>query len=316
MSNLSNLDPSIIYALLKGEPGTRKSTAALSFPKPQYWFSWDKKMRALLLPMKYWGIDPTHIEYDDYTDWEAGRRKLEQFQVNCKFKTLIVDSITSLGDSINRQTLKLKSGTTTQSGKEAGKRIAGIPVNTIEDFNAETSALQELIALTKDIAGYHKINIILIAHVIQTEQRSPDGETHMSRLIVTGGKKIAAKIPAYCDEIYHFNIILIAHVIQTEQRSPDGETHMSRLIVTGGKKIAAKIPAYCDEIYHFQTKSGFVAGAGGDYSLLTQHTGDDYARTSLPLDKEIVIKNDPLYDKYLIPAIKKMQESPEKVVKL
>ena len=269
MSNLSNLDPSIIYALLKGEPGTRKSTAALSFPKPQYWFSWDKKMRALLLPMKYWGIDPTHIEYDDYTDWEAGRRKLEQFQVNCKFKTLIVDSITSLGDSINRQTLKLKSGTTTQSGKEAGKRIAGIPVNTIEDFNAETSALQELIALTKDIAGYHKINIILIAHVIQTEQRSPDGETHMSRLIVTGGKK-----------------------------------------------IAAKIPAYCDEIYHFQTKSGFVAGTGGDYSLLTQHTGDDYARTSLPLDKEIVIKNDPLYDKYLIPAIKKMQESPEKVVKL
>src|SRR3990170_1698891 len=269
MSNLSNLDPSIIYALLKGEPGTRKSTAALSFPKPQYWFSWDKKMRALLLPMRHWSIDPTQIEYDDYTDWEAGRRKLEQFQVNCKFKTLIVDSITSLGDSINRQTLKLKSGTTTQSGKEAGKRIAGIPVNTIEDFNSETSALQELIALTKDIAGYHKINIILIAHVIQTEQRSPDGETHMSRLIVTGGKK-----------------------------------------------IAAKIPAYCDEIYHFQTKSGFVAGAGGDYSLLTQHTGDDYARTSLPLDKEIVIKNDPLYDKYLIPAIKKMQESPEKVVKL
>ena len=33
-----------LYCMFKGEPGTRKSTQALSFPGPQYWFSWDRKM--------------------------------------------------------------------------------------------------------------------------------------------------------------------------------------------------------------------------------------------------------------------------------
>ena len=36
----------------------------------------------------------------------------------------------------------------------AGKLIAGIAVNEIEDYNAESAALQELIALTKDIHIY------------------------------------------------------------------------------------------------------------------------------------------------------------------
>jgi hypothetical protein len=268
MPTLESIDPSILYCMFKGEPGTRKSTSALSFPTPQYWFSYDGKMESLLLPMRHWGLDPKEITYDDYNDWNGGRKKLEEFRLNCPYKTIVIDSITSVGDAINRQTLKLKSGTTKNDGGEAGKRIAGIPVNTIEDFNAETSALQELVALTKDIHKYHKINVVLIAHIIQTEQRTPDGKTHMSRLIVTGGKKIAAKMPAYCTEIYHFNI-----------------------------------------------EGGFEVGKGGSYTILTAHTGDDFARTSLPLDGTITIGNDSLYDKYLVPAISKMKEKPKVVTK-
>jgi hypothetical protein len=29
---------------------------------------------------------------------------------------------------------------------------------------------------------------------------------HTSRTIVTAGKRVAAKIPAYCSEVYHFGI--------------------------------------------------------------------------------------------------------------
>jgi len=255
-----NLDS--LYCLMKGEPGTRKSTSALSFPKPMYFFSWDKKMRSLLLPMRAWNINPKDIQYDDYDDWSKARAKLEQLQVNCPFKTIVLDSITSCADCALQQTMKLKYGTTRKSGATAGKTVAGIAINELEDYNAESAALAELISLTKDIHTYHKVNIILIAHVIQVDYKSVAGETHVSRTIVTAGKKIAGKIPAYCEEVYHFNI---EKSIDTSQ--------------------------------------------GGNYALLTQHTGDDFARTSLPLEKKIIFGNDPLYDKWILPAINQLKTS-------
>lgn len=260
MPTLDSVDPSNLYSMFKGEPGTRKSTQALSYPGPQYWFSWDRKMSGLLIPMKEWKIDPKQIEYDDYMDWNKARSKLEQLQINCKYKTIVIDSLTSCADMTLRQTIMAKAGVVRGSGNAAGKTVAGIAVNEIEDYGAEASALQELIALTKDIHSYHHVNVILIAHVIQAEYKSPNGQTHFSRTIVTAGKRVAPKIPAYCGEVYHFNI-----------------------------------------------KQGARVGSGGSYSLLTEHTGDDFARTALPLGKEIEFGNDPLYGTYILPAINKMR---------
>lgn len=52
------------FILMKGEPGLRKSTQALSFAKagPQFWFSFDRKMSGILIPAKKWGIDMSTIE--------------------------------------------------------------------------------------------------------------------------------------------------------------------------------------------------------------------------------------------------------------
>lgn len=257
---MSNIDPSILYVMMKGDPGTRKSTAALSFPTPQYWFNWDRKQNSMLLPMLKWGINPKLIQYDDYDDWNKAKNKLEQFQVQCPFKTLIFDSVTSMADMTLRQTRSMKKGVTRNSGAAAGKSIAGIAVNELEDYNAESSALNELIALSKDIHIFHKVNIILIAHVVQAEMKSPNGETHFSRTIVTAGKRVAPKIPAYCGEVYHFNI-----------------------------------------------DKGVVVDQGGDYALLTEHTGDDFARTGLPLPKKIVFNEKPLYNDFLLPAIEQLK---------
>lgn len=255
-----------LYCLFKGEPGTRKSAAALSFPGPQYWFSFDRKMDGLIIPMKKWGIDPKTVTYDDYMDWTPALRKLEGFRTTFPYKTLVIDSITSCADAINRQTLRLKSGTSTKGGDEKGKTIAGIPVNSIEDFNAEESALKELVSLTKDIQGYHKVNIVLIAHVIQKDVKNASGQV----------------------------------------------THVSRTIVTAGKGIAAKIPAYCSEVYHFNIKAGGF-GTGG-YSILTRHTGDDFARSSLELEPEIVFNDEPLYEKWLAPAIVNTKPQPTETI--
>src|SRR5215471_10256922 len=115
-----------LYLMFKGEPGTRKSTQALSFPGPQYWFSWDKKMNGIYLPMRKWGIDPRSITYDDYDDWNKPRTKLEQFLVTCPYKTVVFDSLTSMADLTLRQTVRLKYGTQQKSGAAAGKLVAGI----------------------------------------------------------------------------------------------------------------------------------------------------------------------------------------------
>lgn len=266
---MNDIDFNGLYVMLKGEPGTRKSTQALSYPGPQFWFSWDRKMEGIYLPMKKWGIDPSTISYEDYEDWNKPRAKLEQFQLNCPYKTLVFDSITSMADMTLRQTMKLKYGQTKKSGGTAGKLVAGIAVNEIEDYNAESSALNELIALTKDINKFHKVNIILIAHVVKAEYRD----------------------------------------------TTKNVTHISRQIVTAGKNVAAKIPAYCLEVYHFNIKKGFIEGQGGDYSLLTEHTGDDFARTALGLDREIVFGDRPLYNDWVKPAIEKMKSNPTQETK-
>ena len=262
MPTLDQANIDALFTMLKGEPGTRKSTAALSYPTPQYWISTDQKMEALTLPMKRWGVNPKEIHYDDYVDWSKPKAKLEQLQVNCSFKTIIVDSITSIGDNMNRETIKLKrSGAGEGEGK--GKRIGNIYVPGIEEYNAEASAFQEMIALLKDIHKFHKVHVILIAHVVG--QRNKDNDTNKL-------------------------------------------THHSRVIITGGDKISGKIASYMTEVYHFNIESDFNVDSGeGKFGLFTQHTGNDYARTSLPLERKILFNNEPLYERWIEPAIRKLK---------
>jgi|SRR5882724_306712 len=262
MPTLADVNQNALFTMFKGEIGTRKSTQAMSFPKPQYWFSFEGKMDALILPARKWGIDfAKDIHFDDYNDWDKPAARLEKLQVDCPYKTIIIDSITSCGDKINSQTMGVKSGTKRQDGSEKGMKIGNINVNSLEDYKAEASAFMQLVSLLKDIHKFHKVNVILIAHVIG--ERKPEDK----------------------------------------QQS----THFARIIVTGGKIISAKIPAYCSEVYHFDIKQNFDTEKEGEYGLVTVHTGDDFARTSLPLERRINFGDKPLYETYLKPAIEKNQ---------
>lgn len=257
MPSLDSVNLDSLFTMFKGEPGTRKSTCALSYPGKQYWVSTDQKMEAMILPAKRWGVyGKGLIDYDDYTNWDKPRAKLESFQVNCPYKTIVIDSITSIGDAMTSQVKKIKRQDNT------GKTIGGIPVSGFEEFNAEASAFQDLIAILKDIHKFHNVNVILIAHVLGVRKDNDQNKlTHHSRIIVTGAEKISAKLASYMTEVYHFNVI-----------------------------------------------PGFEADKEGAYALRTVHTGNDYARTSLPLAQEISFNNEPLYDKWIAPAIRKLRE--------
>jgi hypothetical protein len=59
-----------------------------------------------------------------------------------------------------------------------------------------------------------------------------------------------------------------------------------------------------------------TVGGGGEYSLLTEHTGDDFARTAINLQTEIVFNDQPIYQNWIAPAIAKMKENPVQVAKI
>lgn len=245
MPTMTSVTNKYHYCLFKGEPGTRKSSTALSYPTPQYWFDFDGKMAGLSVAIKQLKIDPSVITYDTYTDWNAAANKLELLAVQCQYKTIVIDSITSCADTMLRQVRRNKAG--------KGKSIGGIPVSSVEDFNAESSAISELIALTKQIQHKHGCNIILIGHVTTKENRDSEGKvTSVARTLVTAATRNAQKIPAYATETYHFDIDKSVH--------PTG------------------------------------------YKLLTTNTGDDFARTSLPLPREVKLTDDlNFYKQYIEP---------------
>lgn len=194
-----------LFVMIKGEPGLRKSSQALGFPGPQYWLSFDRKMSGIMIPAKLWGIDTKTITFDDFDDWNKPKAKLESLIFNCPYKTIVVDSLTTMADVVLRQTLKVKAGELKKSGAAAGRMVGGIVVNEMEDYNAETSAFNELLSLLKEISGMHGVNVVLIAHVMEVQNKNISGQTTVVRTIVTAGKRVAAKVPALCTEVWHFN---------------------------------------------------------------------------------------------------------------
>jgi hypothetical protein len=271
MPNLASKKVNSIYGMFKGEPGTRKSTSALSFPTPQYWFDMDGKINSLILPARNWGIDMSLIDYDTFSRdganirWNKVIDKLKQLQMSCKYKTVILDSVTTAADAIGRQIIENTKGPKKPNEPNSGTNFAigGINVNSLDHYKAEAAGFTEMISLSKDIQDYHNCNIILIAHVV-------------------GERKVEDKANAI--------------------------THMARIIITGGKTISGKIPAYCDETYHFNVWPNPDPSRQPDYGLYTIHTGEDYARTALPLPNKIIFNNDKLYDNYIKPAMDKLNQ--------
>ncbi len=87
--------------------------------------------------------------------------------------------------------------------------------------------------------------------------------------------------------------ILVAHVIQREQKVGT-QSVITRQLITAGKAAGAKVPAYFDEIYHFQQKPDM--NMRPSFVALTMNTGDDFARTTLNLKKEIDFTNKSFFD--------------------
>ena len=86
------------------------------------------------------------------------------------------------------------------------------------------------------------------------------------------------------------HVILEAHVLTVEQRNLKTQTTtISRTLVTAGRKVAAKIPTVFDEVWHFNPKPAIQEGKGMGMQVITVNTGEDFARTALPIPQVIDI---------------------------
>ena len=214
------------------------------------------------MPFKLHKHTPDHITYDDYEGWNKSAtvgvpsacKKLELFQAKCEYNTIVIDSVTSMADMSLREITKTKDG---------GKMIGGMKISSVEDLNAESTAVAEMIALLKDIQAYH----------------------------ATQGRKIT--------------IILIAHVIEVSYKSLTGGTTKSRTIITAGSKVAAKLPAYCTEVYQCNQSGNTIGNI--KYEVITEHIGEDFARTSIGLPGKIDWTDKQFYGEFVKPAVAKLK---------
>jgi hypothetical protein len=195
-------DNKALFVLLKSEPGCGKSIAASSWLEkgPMYFFDFDGKIKAVI---NFWKKrNPSFLdklEFDHFETYNEAVEKLESFIKDGHPYTggIVWDTLTTSVDSLLVQVTDVKGG--------GNKKVGGISVNEIEDYNAESSGLTRLVQHSKfKLHKIHNTNFFMLAHVVRTEEKNlkTQGVT-VSRSLVTAGKKVAAKLPGYFDEIWH-----------------------------------------------------------------------------------------------------------------
>jgi hypothetical protein len=186
-----------LFCLFKGDPGSGKSIAAGSFPKP-YFIDNDGRMKSVI---NFWRPRGKEFEYDRFDDFLTTNRRLEELYISCPFETIVYDGITTGADII------LKTMIETRDAGAKKKLRGGIELLQIEDYGGEDRGLTTIINNLKALSFKWNINVIVTAHILTVEQTDITKKvTSVSRTLLTAGKKVAAKLPVNFDEAYHFDV--------------------------------------------------------------------------------------------------------------
>jgi hypothetical protein len=193
--------------LFISDNGNGKTVAAASFPGPIKFYDFDGRMQ----PVKLFYPTRKDIEYDivgienhpptatypgciSFMDFA---REFENLQDRCPWGTVVVDSITALTATSVGFQLGIKS----KEGK--GKKLSsGIQVPSWDEFNGETSVVQQIL----DIAKILPCNVIFTAHPVDKSVDAGGGTLKKARSIAAYGTKTPSLVPIYFNEIYQFGI--------------------------------------------------------------------------------------------------------------
>jgi hypothetical protein len=181
------------FGLFVGPPGSGKDIAANSWPGPIYNFDLDRRIDSVA---SMFG-SRSDIEYDQFGPDDYGRFWDKILQIksgNAPAKTYILSSITALARMAINYSISIRGN------KGNSKGI--VQMTDISDYNAESRIIS--IVLDAFRGSNFKSNLIVTAHLVETNSRSLDGSEGMQQRVLTGAKTIGAEIPAYFNEIYMF----------------------------------------------------------------------------------------------------------------
>jgi len=237
-------------SLFTGEPGTGKSWQAATYSKAGKTLLIDLDQRANSLK-KLAAIKGNEflneitVEQIGPGDFIKFKNLLDQLQMQCPYDVVIIDGLTATSRLLMNYMMDIRgSGTKERTNPFKKKGVLDLPE--IEDFGGEARGLNIVVDTLRSLPIKHGI---LTAHLIVTE--SVD--------LVSKKKTI------------------------------------SRSLLTGGKKVAAELPAYFDEVYHFRVEANANQALPPDFNIYTVHSGDDFAKTALPLPRVINLTDKLLY---------------------
>ena len=197
-----------VMGLFKGESGTGKTTAACTFPRPIKVWSLDDRMKSVAMYLKkhemasdieIMAVGPQDFVrfIDDFGKTADPYSQAAMFHDGRQFKTFVLDGLTSLGTMILQYCISVRGSKT----KERCKGIIKLPE--IDDFMGESNALEKILSYARKIN--ETANFIMTAHEVEAKSFDITTKTtHESRSLLTGGSKVAAKVPIYFDEVWHF----------------------------------------------------------------------------------------------------------------
>lgn len=203
-----------MMCLFKSPPKCGKTTAIASFPEPIGIIDADLRIDSVA---NHPILSKRDIDVFQLSNFQDIHEKLREWMDNCPFQTVALDSLTSAARYVQNYIFENRGNATGGAKRKEEKigKVGIINLMDIADYSGETSALAELTTMLRVIHNRYHINVILTAHVITSESQNLEGRTIVHRRLLTGGNRIAAEIPSYFNEIYHFEVA--APVASNEQ---------------------------------------------------------------------------------------------------
>lgn len=243
------VDESRLFTLLKGNAGSGKSIAAVSYPKPLLWMDCDKRFRAVknFYDSKNWTLQGVNITWPD--GFMQILDYLDTLIHSCPYRTIVPDSLTRLADMIISDAIQYRNppGTDDDDKKKKARKLVagGIELSQIEDFGAEHRGLTDMLETLQYISIKHGTNIVLTAHITTVDEKNLKGEViNTTRALWTGGRKIAAKIPTYFDEMY----MMTAEGVYDKQTAIETTQFIARTATFGNDEAKTAFPKLSSRI--------------------------------------------------------------------
>jgi len=228
----------VLSLLSKGRSGTGKTIASCGKEfRPVYVFDCEGRMESVMSYYRKLDGNVKGVYYDSFhmrSGYYSLDKRLDEVAARPEYKTVVMASLTSFIHIVLNHLIISKAGVKRRSGQDAGKKIGGIPVNELEDYNAEDAAIiYDLLAFMQQLKN-DGVNVILEAHIspyeittIDEDSKARQTQTFMQ--ILTKGKKAPAQINGYFNEIYLFE--------KKFQQIGPGANQASYLINTIGSSI-------------------------------------------------------------------------------